>query len=480
MGRIVAVSNRIASPRESSAAAGGLAVALGEALQASGGLWFGWSGRKVPGKPDAPRRQRDGNVDYVTVDLNAKDYEGFYADFSNGTLWPLFHYCLGLIEFRRPAFEAYRRVNAFVAAELSRFLRPDDTIWVHDYHFMLLGAELRRLGVTNRIGFFLHIPFPAPEVLDTLPVHRQLMTGLCDYDLLGLQTDCDALAFRRYLVEKLGAIAGRNGTDLHAFGRRIAVDAFPIGIDAACFTRLAETAQKGAEVARLRESLGGKNLIIGVDRLDYSKGIGCRLEALEQLLAQEPRHHSKVTYLQIAPISRGEIARYRALRHEVETLAGRVNGRFAEFDWTPVRYLNKSFTRESLAGFYRASRVGLVTPLRDGMNLVAKEYVAAQDPADPGVLVLSRFAGAARELTDALIVNPRDIESTAEALHRALTMPREERIERWSRMMDAVLSNDVGFWRERFLARLAGVRSRQPVVHSGSTAGVVPASDLAA
>jgi trehalose 6-phosphate synthase len=318
---------------------------------------------------------------------------------------------------------------------------------------MLLAAELRRLGIANRIGFFLHIPFPAPELLLTLPVHRALVAGLCAYDLIGFQTPEDMRALQRYIVEEAGGEAFEDGR-IGAFGRQSRTGAFPIGIDTEAFARLAERSLARPETARLGDSLAGRELVIGVDRLDYSKGLPQRLEAFQELLSRWPEHRARVTFMQIAPVSRGEIAQYRALRREIEGLAGRINGKFSEFDWTPVRYLNKSFPRKVLAGFFRASRAALVTPMRDGMNLVAKEFVAAQNPADPGVLVLSRFAGAARELPEALIVNPHDVDEMAAALHAALVMAREQRIERWQKMMDRLRRHTIAVWRDDFLRAL--------------------------
>jgi trehalose 6-phosphate synthase len=452
LARLVIVSNRVASPSEKMARAGGLAVALREALQRRGGLWFGWSGETISGPSGEPEVVQSGKITYATIDLDADDYQNFYIGFANGVLWPLFHYRVGLSDFRRSAYEGYQRVNRIFAEKLAPLLQSEDVIWVHDYHFVPLAAELRRLGVANRIGFFLHIPFPAPELLVTLPVHRTLVADLCAYDLVGFQTQDDVRALERYIVEEAGGgvreggVAGLNG--------RIHIAAFPIGIDTEGFAHTAEKAVHRPETARLVESLTGRDLLIGVDRLDYSKGLAQRLEAFGELLTRWPEHRSRVTFMQIAPVSRGEIAQYRALRREIERLAGGLNGKFSDLDWTPVRYLNKSFPRNVLAGFYRVSRVAFVTPVRDGMNLVAKEYVAAQDPADPGVLVLSRFAGAAQELKDALIVNPHDVDETAAALHAALTMPREQRIERWRRMMDVLRHNTVGLWRESFLQAL--------------------------
>jgi trehalose 6-phosphate synthase len=453
LARLVIVSNRVASPRDKGVRAGGLAVALRDALAQRGGLWFGWSGESSPAPPPAPHFIRHGRVTFATIDVEAADFQSYYVEFANGMLWPLFHYRPGLFEFRRAAFEGYVRVNATFARHLVPLLLPDDVIWVHDYHFIPLASELRRLGVLNRIGFFLHIPFPVPELLLVLPGHERLVADLCEYDLVGFQTERDVLAFRRYVVEEAG---GRVYGDrrIEAFGCQTRVAAFPIGIDTEQFARLAEAAQDGAETIRLRDSLAGRSLVIGVDRLDYSKGLTYRLRAFEEVLTRWPELRSRVTLLQIAPVSRGEVAQYRTLRRELDGLAGRINGKFSEFDWTPVRYLNKAVPRDVLAGFFRSARVAMVTSTRDGMNLVAKEYVAAQDRYDPGVLVLSRFAGASFELGDALIVNPFDVDEVAAALHAALTMPLDERIARWTSMMDVLRRNTITVWREQFLDAL--------------------------
>jgi trehalose 6-phosphate synthase len=458
LARLVVVSNRVAMPRERLSRAGGLAVALREALQAQGGLWFGWSGEVSEQAAPEPRHARQGRVDYAVLDLTPDEHRQFYLEFANATLWPLCHYRLGLIHFNRASWEGYLAVNARFADALVPLLKPDDVIWVHDYHFIPLAAELRRRGVQNRIGFFLHIPFPAPEVLAALPGHERLVRDLCAYDLVGFQTLGDVRSLSEYILHEAGGTVSGDldGADgrITAYGRSLRVGAFPIGIDTEDFVRMAATGASSTETQRLSESLVGRNLVIGVDRLDYSKGIPQRFEAFHHLLGSKPEHRGKVTFMQIAPISRGEVAQYRKLRNELDGLTGRINGKFAEFDWVPVRYLNKAFARETLAGFYRHARVGFVTPLRDGMNLVAKEYVASQDPGDPGVLVLSRFAGAAREMQGALIVNPYDTEALAEALDRALTMPQEERRSRWEAMMAVLRANTITHWRENFLARL--------------------------
>lgn len=457
MARLVIVSNRVAMPRERLSRAGGLAVALKESLNQHGGLWFGWSGEVVDQPPETPHRASQGRVNYATLDLSPDEHKGFYLEFANATLWPLCHYRLGLIDFHRSSWETYLAVNARFAEQLVPLLKPDDVIWIHDYHFIPLAAELRRRGVTNRIGFFLHIPFPAPEVLAALPGHERLVRDLCAYDLVGFQTRTDMRALTEYILHEAGGTVGDDGR-VAAYGRELRVGAFPIGIDTADFESLAAKEADSEETRRLTDSLVGRRLVVGVDRLDYSKGIPQRFEAFHHLLANRAEHRGQVTFMQIAPISRGEVAQYRKLRNELDGLTGRINGKFAEFDWVPVRYLNRSFSRNSLAGFYRHAKVGLVTPLRDGMNLVAKEYVASQDPADPGVLVLSRFAGAARELKGALVVNPYDTEHIADALHRALTMPLDERRQRWEAMIGVLRANTITHWRESYLDALTAER----------------------
>ena len=464
MARLVIVSNRVALPTDRAARAGGLAVAMQEALREHESVWFGWSGELAEQPSSAPTTLVADNITYVTVDLSRKDYQDYYVGHANGALWPLLHYRLGLVSYSRAAFDGYMRVNAYFATMLKPILRPGDLIWVHDYHLIPLASELRRLGVTDRIGFFLHTPFPARQLLETLPRHGALLQALAAYDLVGFQTEESARAFQDSIVEIAHGTWFDDGT--FALGaRRARVAAFPIGIDTEGFARMAERAARGRDTRRLAESMGQRALIIGVDRLDYSKGIANRFEAIDSLLAEHPEHRGRFSYLQITPVSRGEVAQYRTLRRELEAASGAINGKFAEYDWTPLRYLNKSFSRSVLAGFYRIARIGLVTPLRDGMNLVAKEFVAAQDAEDPGILVLSRFAGAAQELQTALQVNPYEVDDIAGALHRALGMSREERRARWRRMMDVISRNTAATWQAAFLAAL---RESGPSARPGS------------
>ena len=424
-----------------------------EALGKRGGLWFGWSG-EINDRPDAPKLARTGGITALTCDLSHADYEGYYAGFSNRSLWPLCHYRLDLAHFERDWYIAYRRVNQHLAEALIEKLEPDDIVWVHDYHLLVFAEELRRLGARNRIGLFFHIPFPAPELFVALPQHGALARAMGDYDVLGFQTEIDADNFRAYLTrEGIGRV--RRDGRVTIGGRRVTIGVYPIGIDVETFREMAYSADAVRQAQRLRRSVLGGHLIIGVDRLDYSKGIDERLRAFRSLLSNYPQYHGKVTYVQISAPSREEVKEYIEIRRQVEQTAGRINGRYSQLDWVPLRYINRSFSRRALAGFYRVARIGLVTPLRDGMNLVAKEFVAAQDEADPGVLVLSRFAGAAEGADGALIVNPYDVEGTGDALYRGLAMPLDERQDRWRRLFAWAQRDDVASWSDRFLNTLA-------------------------
>ena len=453
LSRLVVVSNRLTVPTDTKARAGGLAVALQDALQEHGGVWFGWSGKTKAHTDDEPSIQQVGDVTYATLDLSRRRYNEYYNGFANRALWPLFHYRLDLTAFNKQNYSGYLEVNTLFAEKLVPLLEDDDLIWVHDYHLIPMGEELRRLGVERPMGFFLHTPFPAMEILTALPNHRELVRALCNYDVVGFQTENDLRAFLDYIVhEAAGGIMGNHL--VHAFGRTFRVEIFPIGIDTEDFVAAGEKAARSRKIKPLLKESGDRHWIIGVDRLDYSKGLLERFEAFERLLETKPSFRGKVTLVEIAPPSRSEVPEYKDIRSNLEGIAGHINGRFAEFNWVPINYLNKSFDRQHLAGFYRASRVGLITSLRDGMNLVAKEYVACQNPEDPGVLVLSRFAGAAREMAGAVIVNPFDTDGTAEGLAQALRMPLEERKERWASMMEVLRGNTLTHWRDAFLATL--------------------------
>ncbi len=455
MARLVVVSNRVTVPRARPAEAGGLAVAMRDTMRARGGLWFGWSGEIAEETSSVPQMDTAGKVQYATIDLGPGDYEEYYKGFANSTLWPLLHYRVGLLAYSRAHFDGYCRVNGIFARLLKPLLRDGDLIWVHDYHLIPLARELRKMSVSNPIGFFLHTPFPVAAVMSVLPPMKELLEAMANYDLVGFQTADDRRAFEDcILVCRAGEVRPNR---IEAFGRRFRAGVFPVGINTREFAAVAAEAAGAAETARLKESLTRKRLIIGVDRLDYSKGLTNRFIAYERLLERWPHQRARVTLLQVAPRSRADVEQYKVLRHELERHAGRINAKYAEFDWTPVRYLGRSLPRRVLAGFYRIARVGLVTPLRDGMNLVAKEYAAAQNPDDPGVLVLSRFAGAAAELDGALIVNPYDIDAIAEALQQALDMPLSERRERWQSMVTPLQTNTSPRWYDEFVGTLDSV-----------------------
>ena len=457
MARLVVVSNRVGIP-DSGARAGGLEVSIRPALRKRGGVWFGWSGKIADEHPGPAKTVVRDNVSYVTIGLQKDDYDEFYNGFANRVLWPILHYRLDLAEFTRRDLGGYMRVNEFFASNLEKLLKPDDVVWVHDYHLIPLAKALRERGHKNQIGFFIHIPFPPPEILTALPNHERLIAALGHYDLVGFQTDTDANNFSRYLANECGL--ERIDEDSFAFdGRVVRIGVFPVGVETEALARLARRAIKSPFVREVLDSLSGRAMIIGVDRLDYSKGIPERLNAFERFLTIFPDWHGNVTYLQITPTSRTGIPEYADLGRLVGEVVGRINGSFGEASWTPVRYINKAHSRTALAGLYRAARVGLVTPLRDGMNLVAKEYVAAQNADDPGVLILSRFAGAARECAAALLVNPYDPEGVAIAINRALSMSLEERRQRHAAIYKVLAENDLSDWAERFLAALEQPRA---------------------
>jgi trehalose 6-phosphate synthase len=454
-GRLVVVSNRVPIPSGAdSPSAGGLAVALEAALRQRGGLWFGWSGETSDSdEPKPVQLHHVGAVTYAVSDLARRDLDDYYFGFANRALWPVCHYRLDLTGFSRRNTAGYFRANEFFARRLVPLLQPDDLIWVHDYHFIPLASYLREMGCTNRIGFFMHIPWPPADVAGVLPAYDLLLRGFSAYDVVGFQTPLDADNFVNGLTRQgLGRSLG-NGF-YEAFGRRFLVDAFPIGIDTPAFRREAEQSERHPLVRRTKASLEGKQLIIGVDRLDYSKGIGQRIEAFSCFLENNPSMRGRVTFLQITPKTRSQVPEYAEMQREVAEQVGSMNGKYGDLDWTPIRYTNRPVNHSALTGLYRMARVGLVTPLRDGMNLVAKEYVASQSAADPGVLILSRFAGAAQELDGALLVNPYDTDATAAAMLRALAMPLEERQERWAAMMARIEDNTVQHWCASFVETL--------------------------
>ena len=457
MSRLIVVSNRVSAPTDPSAgSAGGLAMALSAALRKYDGLWFGWSGNTTPEwKPEAQIEDRAG-VTVALVDLEPQDVDEYYNGYANKTLWPLFHHRVDLSAYERSFGEGYERTNDRFAEALAPLIQPDDLIWIHDYHMIPLARDLRRRGIKNRIGFFLHTPWPVRQLLVTLPYHRRLVESLFDFDLLGFHTREWLDLFRGYVASEPG-IHGRllPNDALMAFGKTVQTGVFPIGIDVDAFVEARNSALGVRTYDRMAASAAFRSMIVGVDRLDYSKGLEQRLLGYEQFLKDKPEQRGKVFLLQVTPLSRDEVDTYQDIRGRLDSLAGHVNGTYGDVDWQPVRYLNRTYRRDQLAGIYRAARVGLVTPLRDGMNLVAKEYVAAQDPEDPGVLILSRFAGAAAQMPDAVLVNPHSPDDIAHAIQTALDMTLEERKARYQKLIATVRDDNVQEWTANFLRDLS-------------------------
>ena len=458
MSRLIVVSNRVSAPTvDSTGSQGGLAVALAAALRQSRGIWFGWSGQQTESFTGQVRIQRAHGVTSATIDLEPQDIEEYYRGYANQTLWPLFHYRLDLTEFDRQFDTGYARVNRRFAETLAPLVESSDLIWVHDYHLIPLARELRSRGLANRIGFFLHTPWPPVRLLTSLPKHTELISSLFDYDLIGFHTREWQEAFTDYCVREGEGKILPDGRVSAFGGRKVVVDHFPIGIDAVDFARASRSREALRAFGRMRKSLLRRRMIIGVDRLDYSKGLEERFRGYERFLAEHPDEASQVFLLQIAPPSRADIGSYQEIRARLEQLSGQINGAFAEIDWVPLRYVNRGYSRGALAGIYRAAHVGLVTPLRDGMNLVAKEFVAAQDPADPGVLILSQFAGAAEQMRDALLINPYNLEEISDAIARALAMPKGERLRRFEPLLHGVMTDEVTKWRIDFVSSLGRV-----------------------
>ena len=451
---LVVVSNRVARGNANEPMTGGLAAALLPVVENSGAIWVGSSGRVRDGAQKEPFAEIEalGAGALAMLDLPAAHYGGYYEGFANSALWPALHSRTDLIRASQQDYLSYREVNSFMARALLRFAKPDSVFWIQDYHFLALGAELRDLGITQPLGFFLHTPWPARAVIGGVPHHRQLIEAMLAYDLIGFQTQDDCENFLACVESDLGLVVG-DGVVTSRHGRsRIAV--FPIGIDPEKFAQQAAKAVSHPDVSRLRRSLNGEKLAIGVDRLDYSKGLTNRINAFDRMWTLQPALCRTVSLLQIATPSRGAIEAYGKLQDELAKLVSDVNGRHGEVDWTPIRYLNKGFGQNVLAGLYRTAQVGVVTPLHDGMNLVAKEYVAAQNPADPGVLVLSKFAGAANELDTALLVNPHDIDGMARTIATALSMPLTERRMRWEALMTKLRGHTIQQWFADFVDAL--------------------------
>ncbi len=464
MPRLVVISNRVAVPkaRGVAGAQGGLAGALNSALKANGGIWFGWSGQETDEFTGSINyvRSADG-VTTATIDLEPQDVEEYYNGYANSTLWPLFHYRIDLTQYEREFGKGYERVNERFAQSALPLIEPDDQVWVHDYHLLPLGERLRSMGVQNRIGFFLHTPWPPTNLFVSLPYHERLVRAMLHYDLLGFQCDAWLESFLHYCWKELGAEVDFDTGKVSLDGRRTIARAYPIGIDHAFFSGKVETEEAREAEARLRASTRDRIAMIGVDRLDYSKGLPERLDGISRFFDRHPDRVRDLVFIQIAPPSREDIGSYQQIRATLEQKAGQINGARSDVDLVPIRYVNRGYKQEELCGFYRACKIGLVTPLRDGMNLVAKEYVAAQDPEDPGVLILSRFAGAAQQLDcegrGALMINPHSSDDIAHHIKLALDMPLAERKERFNNLIVTVREENVQRWTDNFISDLSAI-----------------------
>ncbi|HKK08343.1 MAG TPA: trehalose-6-phosphate synthase [Gemmatimonadota bacterium] len=462
--RIVVASNRLPLVMESTeegweveAGSGGLVTALAPVLRSTGGVWVGWPGLTGPldeaFREKLERVTRDAGYELEPVPLSERERDDYYYGFSNEVLWPLLHDLQTLLRFDPDYWEAYRRVNRRFAAAMARVARVDDYLWVQDYHLMLAAAALRELDVANRIGYFLHTPFPSPDILVKLPWRTEILRGLLQYDLVGFQTvrdrdnflECVGLFLRDARVEGEGPVVVCT-----CGGREVRVGAFPISIDFDDFDRLARSDRVSAYMEELEGIAPRGQMMLGVDRLDYTKGILNRLDAYEATLERHPELRGRITFVQLVVPSREHIPEYHELKQQIERRVGEINGRFTRESWVPVHYLYRSLDRPELVAHYRKASIALVTPLKDGMNLVAKEFCASSVDGH-GVLILSEFAGAAPQLQEgALLVNPYDTVEVAEAIARAASMTPEERRGRMERMRAVVREWDVYRWVESF------------------------------
>jgi trehalose 6-phosphate synthase/phosphatase len=446
--RLVVLSNRLPvtvrrsrGKIEVERSAGGLVAALDPAMRQRGGVWIGWPGARL--QPDEELPVPAGSYELVPVRLGATEIKRYYHGFSNGTLWPLFHSLLERTALDRRDWESYEEVNALFARHAHERMQDGDLVWVHDYHLARCPHQLRQLRPDARIAFFLHIPFPPFDVYRILPWNREVLRGMLACDLIGFHSPGYVSNFLDCVDRLLGERVDRATGRVEHGDRTVGVEAFPLGVDY-------EAYESRASRAPATRRQNHEKIILGIDRLDYTKGIPERMLAYERLLELHREHRGEVVFIQVAVPSREQVSEYQALKRELDELVGRINGRFGTSVWTPIRYIHRSVSPERLAALYRDADVALVTPLRDGMNLVAKEFVASQT-ADPGVLVLSRLAGAAETMQEALLVNPYNLDSVAEAVHTALTMPLDQREARLRALQRRERRNDLDAWLHSFL-----------------------------
>ena len=463
---VILVSNRLPATVELGPdgprlkpSSGGLVTALRPVLEAGNGCWIGWPGEQCEddieqllanGRSDSPCR-------LIPISLTEDERRDFYSGFSNEIIWPLFHDLQSRCNFDPAYWKAYVNVNRKFAEAVARVANSDSVVWIHDYHLMLVGDLLRKLGLKCRLGFFLHIPFPALDIFEKLPWRSQVLRALFEFDVVGFQTPRDQRNFagcvRRFLPD---LELRRSREQLHAQvdGRNMSIGSFPIGIDFDEFASGAEDPDVAERAAEIRRNVVGRQIVLGVDRLDYTKGVPERLRAFQHLLTSHESLRRQITLVQIVVPSREDIPGYQELKLEIETLVSQINGRYGDSGWVPIHYIHRHLERPDLLAHYRIADIALITPLKDGMNLVAKEFCAAQ-AGDHGVLILSEFAGAADQLRNgAILVNPYDIEGVAEALHQAYLMTAKERRTRMRKLRRNVRNESVFRWCEHFCSHL--------------------------
>lgn len=438
---------------------GGLATGLGSIYREGDNLWLGWPGvavKKEVDKKEVTERLKGDNM--RPVFLTEQEIEEYYEGFSNETLWPNFHYFNQYVVFQDNFWEAYQKVNQKFAKEIIEVAEPGDKIWIHDYQLLLLPQMVRKELPESSIGFFLHIPFPSYESFRTLPWRREILMGMLGADFLGFHTYDDM----RHFLSSVNRLAGLGNSQgqVNYGGRKILADALPMGID---YDKYAETAASPDTLereVRYRTSLGNQKLILSIDRLDYSKGIPQRLRAFELFLEEHPEFVQKVSILMVVVPSRDQVGKYKELKEEIDLLVGRINGDFSKLNWTPIHYFYRSFPLSALSAFYRMAHVALVTPLRDGMNLVCKEYIASRLDKK-GVLILSEMAGSSKELSDAILINPNDLGQIVSALHEALTMPESKQMKHMEVMQQSVKRYNIHHWVKLFMKRLDFIKKEQ-------------------
>lgn len=446
------VSNRVVDFGAASQA-GGVSVAIYDTLARHNGFWFGWNGQVDDTETPETVVEQGGGHTTVTMPLTAADYNDFYLGYSNSVLWPVFHNRLDLAQFEAGYYARYIAVNEKFAAHLARMIEPDDVIWVHDYHLFPLALALRRLGIENPIGFFLHIPVGPAQALIAIPEHREIARALSAYDLVGVQTDRDLRNLIDFLQQSVSGSLLPSGR-IRACDSELDIGCFPVGINPQDFSGslvVRDGNEEGSETSR----------IIGIDRLDYTKGLPQKFRAFGKFLEDYPEHRRRIVLSQFAPPTRESVEAYADIRGELESLSGSINGRYGELDWVPINYIHRPMPRNELRDVYRASHICWVTPLMDGMNLVSKEYVASQDPADPGVLILSKFAGAAAQLRDAVLVNPYDPNDMVQTLRQALEMPIDERVARHKKLMNVIHKSDADTWSDSYYSSLVKAGKRR-------------------